>query len=80
MPHYHVLTGMRGYIPDYNEVFYSQDEALSDLVNQVEQILEHPVDPDGRGIGIPFFFPPGLGVEYAEVTECEDWQCLDDRT
>jgi len=75
-PHYHVLFGLRGYMPDLNEVFETHEQAVeyaNDLAHQLgdEDRVEGDPDAGAWDVGED-------GNRYIEVTECDEDTCLED--
>ena len=87
MNHYHVLTGLRGYMPDGNQVYDNLADAKSGLLEFVERAKDTDVTDEQRDAisiaddGMDAEFPlegiasPVFGVEYAEIVDCYEPDC-----
>lgn len=90
MQHYHMLSGLYGYMPDQNNYHEDKDSATSDLMGFVESCQDSDVtDSERDAISIaPDYtyaeFPiegmanPIFGVEYAEVVDCDEVDCTEE--
>ena len=87
--HYHVLTGLHGYMPDNNEMYNNLADAKAGLLEFVERAKDDDViytdeQRDAISIaddGMSAEFPlediahPVFGVEYAEIADCHEPDC-----
>lgn len=74
--HYHVLFGLRGYMPDINEVFATHAEAV-----EYANDLAHQLGDEDRVEGDPEAGDWVVGEDGSrsiEVTECDEAACLED--
>jgi len=75
--HYHFLYGMRGYIPDHNEVFTARRDAER---HAAEFIRETRWQLQERWIGSAksgwYECIEENSLWYAEITECTEPDCL----
>ena len=90
MKHYHMLSGLHGYMPDNNEPYQTEQDAKDALEYFVENCKDSDVTEDHREAiaisenGNYAEFPidgiahPVFGVEYAEVTDCYEPECFED--
>lgn len=74
--HYHLLSGLRGYMPDSNTAYETQIEAMQGLeefgrlvVDSCELTHSHCYVGDTEQVFISFL--SGHGVEYAGITDCD---------
>jgi hypothetical protein len=87
MKHYHVLSGTKGCLPDYNETYKTLKEALKGAREwRSECSKDHEgwiywmgslkddwyTEPRDR-MGTT---PRDIGLEYIEITECDEADCL----
>lgn len=66
-PHYIAMAGMRGYLPNYCEVYYDPGDAAEDLANM------HDLTPEDQAILAEKLYlglPSEAGNEYAEIQIC----------
>ena len=84
MMHYHMLSGMHGYMPDNNELYATEEEARLALQDFAERVFDDETYPEDE---IPHHWSPdtdyfefytGHGVEYAEVVDCTESDCEDE--
>ena len=90
MDHYHVLTGLHGYMPDNNEMYDNIADAKSGLLEFVERAKDDDVTDEQRDAinmaddGTYAEFPlegsasPVFGVEYAEIVDCYEPDCREE--
>ena len=90
MNHYHVLTGLHGYMPDGNQVYDNLADAKSGLLEFVERAKDDDVTDEQRDAinmaddGMSAEFPlediahPVFGVEYAEIADCHEPDCREE--
>ena len=90
MIHYHVLTGLHGYMPDNNEMYDTLDDAKAGLAEFVERAKDDDVTDEQRDAisiaddGTYAEFPlegiahPVFGVEYAEIADCHESDCREE--
>lgn len=85
--HYHVLSGMHGYMPDSNYVYTNKATAIADMVQQKRDVIDEWYSiPSGCGLERPCFTGSARegyyeidnmpGLHYMEILECEDPECL----
>ena len=84
--HYHVLAGLHGYLPDWNEMYTTNAGAIDALHEYAQNVVDDCGDGDKRHFGYCYTgsyhdgyleFLPKHGVEYAEVLACGSLDCLD---
>lgn len=87
IPHYHVITGFRGCLPESNEVFFSRQEALEAakyFMDGRDMVLTFPphlesIDELLLDNGDVFWEDRGkYSTYYVQVTACDDPQCLEE--
>jgi len=76
--HYHMISGLHGYLPDQNEPHETESEASNALLDFVEQCRESdesraPINVYSHNLYAEF--DSGHGVEYAEVADCTEADC-----
>jgi len=81
--HYHVISGMRGYMPDRNEVSLTRREAEQDARIFAEEIrddenVESRCVRGSASAGWYAITDRRAGVEYIEITSCTMPDCLED--
>jgi hypothetical protein len=80
--HYHVLSGDHGCMPDMNQVYETEREAIEGLRDWQNDIydsceVKHPGRCHFGSYKFGFIdFKPGHGTEYSEVSDCEE-DCLE---
>jgi hypothetical protein len=73
--HYHAMSGSHGCMPDNNEVHATADSALDSLCSLFELSRRRRAELK-RNWSIDL--KPGDGAEYAEITECDEPDCMDE--
>ena len=84
-PHYHVLSGDHGYMPDYNLAYSSKAEAQQGLLEwkrdceqSVDEDMGKVFDGSIRANGYECRYPQLVGLEYISLVPCYETDCLDE--
>ncbi len=76
--HFHCLSGDHGYMPDDNIPCKTRGQALACATDKAQELRSEGIKVDGKKSDGYYEVPngQGAGLEYIEVTECHETDCL----
>lgn len=78
--HYHVLSGLHGYMPDSNYYCKTRTNALDLCASLAKDLRDDGIEVSGRRSEGYYEIPTGqgAGVEYIEIAECWETDCKEE--